>query len=74
MIGYPDPTDQDFEQPRELWHIIYKDKDGETQFLDNIIPTMKEIPSNLQEQVLKYFGRVEKSLEDAMRERLNSRK
>lgn len=44
-------TDQDFEQPRKLWEIICKEPGGKKQFLGNVIPTLRGLPSKLQEEV-----------------------
>lgn len=44
--------DKDFEQPRALWHIICQEKGGKEQFLQNITPTLADIPEKLQQQVL----------------------
>ncbi|OAL46351.1 catalase-domain-containing protein [Pyrenochaeta sp. DS3sAY3a] len=64
--------DKDFEQPRALWRIICQEKGGKEQFLQNITPTLVDVPERLQQQVLSYFGKVEKSLEDAMRQHLQN--
>lgn len=45
-------ADRDFEQPRQLWDIICKEPNGKEQFLHNIIPTLRDIPTNLQHEVL----------------------
>lgn len=45
-------TDKDFEQPRELWHIICKEPKGKEQFLHNIVPTLASLPPTLQSEVL----------------------
>ncbi|KAI5460161.1 catalase [Mariannaea sp. PMI_226] len=63
-------TDKDFEQPRKLWQIICKEKDGEKQFLDNITPTLEDIPEKLQLEVLDYFGRVDEGLKNLLKKRL----
>jgi catalase len=45
-------TDKDFEQARKLWHIISDEPNGKEQLLHNIIPTIKDIPEKLQQEVL----------------------
>ncbi|KAI0175287.1 catalase [Pestalotiopsis sp. NC0098] len=55
-------TDRDFVQARELWRIICQEPKGKEQFLHNIVPTLKDIPSKLQQQVIEYFGRVDGDL------------
>lgn len=55
-------TDKDFEQPRELWQIICKEKNGKEQFLRNILPTLEDVPERLQKEVVEYFGKVDKGL------------
>ncbi|KAK6206647.1 catalase A [Pestalotiopsis sp. IQ-011] len=41
-----------FVQARELWRIICHELKGKEQFLHNIVPTLKDIPSKLQQQVI----------------------
>ncbi|KAF3011321.1 hypothetical protein E8E14_004035 [Neopestalotiopsis sp. 37M] len=59
-------TDGDFVQARELWHIICKEPDGKEKFLHNIVPTLKDVPSKLQQQVIEYFGRVDEDLKKCL--------
>ena len=48
-------TDTDFVQARELWQIICREKDGETEFLQNVVPTLVGVPPKLQQQVVGEF-------------------
>lgn len=48
-------TDKDFEQPRALWKIICGEKDGQKQFLDNIVPTLLGIKHDLLVRALGKF-------------------
>lgn len=41
-------TDKDFEQPRQLWEIIRNEKDGEKQFLQNIVPSLAKTAPDLR--------------------------
>ncbi|KAK5206785.1 catalase A [Exophiala xenobiotica] len=52
-------TDKDFEQPRALWEIICSEKDGQKQFVDNIVPTLLGIKHDLQIRALDMFARVD---------------
>ena len=45
-------TDKDFEQSRELWHIICNEEGGKKQFLDNITPTLVPVVPGLREQAI----------------------
>lgn len=45
-------TDKDFEQARDLWHIIEKEDGGKDRFLHSIVPTLEDIPKNLQNEVI----------------------
>ncbi len=45
-------TEKDFVQARDLWKIICKEPNGKQQLLHNIIPTLQDIPKNLQKEVL----------------------
>jgi catalase len=45
-------TDKDFEQPRELWHIISGEEGGKQQFLDNIVPTLVPVVPELLEKAV----------------------
>ncbi|KAK4996203.1 catalase A [Elasticomyces elasticus] len=59
-------TERDFVQPRELWHIICKERNGRRQFLENIVSTMIKITPVLRMKVSALFGGVEKELEAAI--------
>ncbi|KAI1848199.1 hypothetical protein JX266_005912 [Neoarthrinium moseri] len=63
-------TDKDFVQPRELWNIICKEPNGKEEFLHNIIPTLVDVPTKLQEEVLDYLGRVDQGLKQALQQAL----
>jgi catalase len=41
-------SEKDFVQARELWNIICKEPNGEKEFLQNIIPTIQELPDKLK--------------------------
>jgi len=45
-------TDKDFEQSRELWHIICKEEGGKKQFLDNITPSLSQVVPELCEKAI----------------------
>jgi catalase len=45
-------TDKDFVQARELWQIICQEDHGKEKFLNNIIPTLIDIPDRLKTQVV----------------------
>jgi len=45
-------TEKDFEQSRELWHIISKEEGGQKQFLDNITPTLMPVVPELREKAI----------------------
>jgi catalase len=45
-------TKKDFEQSRELWHIICNEEGGQKQFLDNIIPTLVAVVPELCEKAI----------------------
>lgn len=55
-------TDKDFEQPRALWDIICSEKDGQQQFLDNIVPTLLGIKHDLQTRALGMYFAVSSSV------------
>lgn len=63
-------TDNDFVQARQLWQIICKEENGKEHFLHNIVPTLQDIPATLRKEVLKYFGRVDPSLQQCLEEDL----
>jgi catalase len=63
-------SDKDFEQPRRLWQIICGEPKGKEQFLHNILPTLQDIPDEMKEQVLEYFGRVDEDLKASLKEGL----
>ncbi|GFP56073.1 peroxisomal catalase [Trichoderma asperellum] len=63
-------SDKDFVQARQLWQIICKEPNGKEHFLHNIIPTLEDIPVNLKKEVLKYFGRVDPSLQECLEQGL----
>jgi catalase len=48
-------TDNDFVQPAELWKLISSEKDGQAEFLHNILPTIQDIPPEMQKQVIGKF-------------------
>ena len=48
-------SDKDFEQPRQLWKIICGEPDGEKQFFENIVPTLKGIVPDLHEKACGKF-------------------
>jgi catalase len=49
-------TDKDFEQSRELWHIISKEEGGKEQFLENITPSLAQIvPDHLEKAIGEHF-------------------
>jgi catalase len=53
-------TDKDYEQPRALWKIICKEPKGKEQFLHNILPTLRDIPDKMKDQVIgKFYATVE---------------
>ncbi|KAN0094041.1 catalase domain containing protein [Hyaloscypha variabilis] len=54
-------TDKDFVQPKELWEIIKKEG-AEGQFLENIVPTLAPVPTELSEKAIALFARVDKGL------------
>ncbi|WZH47215.1 catalase [Fusarium acuminatum] len=64
-------SDKDFEQPRRLWQIICGEPKGKEQFLHNILPTLQDIPDEMKEQVLEYFGRVDEDLKALLKEGLS---
>jgi catalase len=64
-------TDKDFVQARELWQIICQEEHGKERFLNNIIPTLIDIPDRLKTQVVDYFGRVDSALGKLIEERLS---
>lgn len=45
-------TDKDFEQSRELWHIICNEKGGKEQFLENITPSLAQVVPELLEKAI----------------------
>lgn len=45
-------TDKDFVQARQLWHIMRNEPDASAEFVQNILPTLKDIPEKLEKQVL----------------------
>ena len=45
-------TDKDFEQSRELWHIICNEEGGKKQFLDNITPTLADVVPELCQKAI----------------------
>ena len=45
-------TDKDFNQARDLWHIIEKEDGGKDRLIKSIIPTLIDIPDKLKGQVL----------------------
>jgi len=47
-------TDKDFVQPKELWEIIKKEG-AEGQFLENIVPTLAPVPTELSEKAIGEF-------------------
>lgn len=61
-------TDKDFEQPRELWHIICNEEGGKQQFLDNIVPTLVEVVPDLREKAIGEYDLTIKSLDYATAE------
>lgn len=48
-------TDKDFVQARDLWHIICHEQNGKEEFFHNIVPTLKNIPPELQQKVIGKF-------------------
>lgn len=55
VVGYAtEVTDKDFVQARDLWHIICQEPNGKREFLENIVPSLIKIPSDLRDQV---FGK-----------------
>lgn len=53
VVGYStEVTDKDFEQPSALWDIICSEKDGQKQFLHNIVPTLVGVLPDLQARAL----------------------
>jgi catalase len=47
-------TDRDFEQPRELWGIIRREK-AEEQFMENIVPTLVPVEEGLCDKAVGEF-------------------
>jgi hypothetical protein len=45
-------TDKDFEQPRALWDIICKEKDGKKEFLNNIVPSLAGTEESLRKEAI----------------------
>jgi catalase len=45
-------TDRDFEQSRELWHIIYNEEGGRRQFLENITLSLFQIVPKLCDKAI----------------------
>ncbi|OAA71507.1 catalase [Cordyceps fumosorosea ARSEF 2679] len=54
--------DRDFVQARELWQIICAEQGGREQFLHNIVPTLRDVPEELKNNVLDYLGKVHREL------------
>ena len=45
-------TDKDFEQPRILWDLICKEPNGKQEFLDNIVPSLRNTVPDLRERAI----------------------
>ena len=45
-------TDKDFEQSRELWHIICNEEGGAKEFLDNITPALADVVPELRQKAI----------------------
>jgi len=67
-------TDKDFEQSRELWHIISNEEGGKEQFLENITPSLAQIVPEHLEKAIAMFSRVDKGLGELLETAVKERK
>ncbi|UZP38126.1 hypothetical protein NXS19_005942 [Fusarium pseudograminearum] len=64
-------TDKDYVQARELWKIICGEEKGKQQFCDNIAPTIKDLPMELQGKVLDYLAGVDAEIKKMVIAQMN---
>ncbi|KAM0374337.1 hypothetical protein ACHAPY_008579 [Fusarium culmorum] len=55
-------TDKDYEQARDLWKIICGEEKGKQQIFDNIAPTFKDLPVELQDYLAGVDAEIKKTL------------
>jgi len=62
-------TDEDFEQPRELWN-IFKRNGEDKEFIDNLCNHLKSALPEVQKETIKMFARVDEEIGKRISQRL----
>ncbi|KAF2204561.1 catalase [Delitschia confertaspora ATCC 74209] len=64
-----DVTDEDFEQPRDLWK-IFKKNGEDKEFIHNLCGHLKNAVSEVQKETIKMFARVDEEIGKLIEQRL----
>lgn len=62
-------TDEDYEQPRELWRRVFDDQER-AEWVSAITGTLKDVPAPLREAVLAMFSKVDSQIGQQMLARM----